>query len=381
MSDNGPGSGRLRIGLLVVIVAALALLCCGGGTAAYFLDGLSGVSNKAFGATCGQPGTVVDANGQHDRISGLSDDQMRNAAVIIAVGQKLNVPARGWVIAIATALQESRLNNLPDLGSRNDHDSVGLFQQRPSMGWGSVAQIMDPAYASTKFYQKLLGIAGWERLPLTDAAQAVQRSKFPDAYADDEMLAVTLVNALADGAARAVGSLANLRCAAAGEIAASGWTVPVVAEIVSGFRTKERPSHNGVDLAVPKGTPIHAASAGVVITSKCNVPDWWSCDRDGSPSIPGCGWYVDILHADSIITRYCHMVSRPEVTVGQTVTAGQEIGHSGSSGNSSGPHVHFEVHQDGDAGSAGAIEPTKFMSDKGAPLGKNPPKPEANKPQ
>jgi murein DD-endopeptidase MepM/ murein hydrolase activator NlpD len=359
----------LRIGLLIALTAALALLCCGGGAASFFLDGLSARNDNAQSAACGQPGLTVDPHQQYGRIGSLGEDQMHNAAVIIAVGQKMNVPPRGWVVAIATALQESVLSNLPHLGARNDHDSVGLFQQRPSQGWGTVDQIMDPSYSSTKFYETLVKIPGWEKLAVTDAAQRVQKSAYPDAYAKHESLAASIVNKLAAGAARSVGSLTALRCTFAGEIAASGWTVPVAAQIVSGFRTPGRPTHNGVDLAVPKGTPIHAAASGVVLTATCNVSRGWSCDRDGSPAIAGCGWYVDIMHAANIVTRYCHMVTRPMVTVGMTVTAGQQIGLSGSSGNSSGPHVHFEVHENGDQSGRGAVNPVPYMEKVGAPLG------------
>jgi murein DD-endopeptidase MepM/ murein hydrolase activator NlpD len=374
MTADSPEPRRLRIGLLVALVAALALLCCGGGTAAFFLDGLNGSKNAdTLDADCGKQGLMVDPNGNHDRIGSLGDAQMHNAAIIIAVGQRMNVPPRGWVIAIATALQESVLTNLGDLGAANDHDSLGLFQQRPSQGWGTVKEVTNPEYAAGKFYSKLLAVPGWDKIPLTDAAQRVQLSAYPDAYAKHEELAATIVNKLADGAARAVGSLTSLRCVNPGEISASGWTVPVRAEIVSGFRTADRPNHNGVDLAVPKGTVVHAASAGVVITAKCNAksPNGgpWSCDIDGSSAVQGCGWYVEILHAGNVITRYCHMVSRPDVVVGQTVAAGQPIGHSGSSGNSSGPHVHFEVHLNGDASSNGAVSPIPFMQQVGAPLG------------
>jgi murein DD-endopeptidase MepM/ murein hydrolase activator NlpD len=374
---------RSRVGLIVALVAALVLVCCGGGAASYFLDGLNGSNGQAFGSACGRQGLLVDPNGKIDRIGRLSEDQMRNAAVIIAVGQKMNVPPRGWVIAIATALQESVLSNLPNLGAKNDHDSVGLFQQRPSQGWGTVEEIMDPQYASTKFYEKLVKVSNWESRSVTDAAQEVQHSAYPDAYAKHEPLAALIVNSLAEGAALAVGSLTTLRCTFAGETSAAGWTVPVLADVVSGFRTPERPTHYGVDLGAPKGTVIHAAAAGTVITAKCNVSAGWSCDRDGSSSIQGCGWYVDILHAANIITRYCHMVSRPDVVVGQSVTAGQPIGHSGSSGNSSGPHVHFEVHENGDPGHDGAIDPVAFMVKVGAPLGsKNlPPTPAGTKQQ
>ncbi len=91
----------------------------------------------------------------------------------------MNVPARGWTVALATALQESTLRNL----NHGDRDSLGLFQQRPSMGWGTPAQVRDPAYAARKFFEGLLAVEGWAGLPVTVAAQRVQRSAFPAAYA------------------------------------------------------------------------------------------------------------------------------------------------------------------------------------------------------
>ncbi|WP_370193206.1 C40 family peptidase [Streptacidiphilus sp. MAP5-52] len=119
--------------------------------------------------------------------------QIPNAKAIVATGIALGVPARGQVIALATALQESGLEDL----SYGDRDSVGLFQQRPSQGWGTPAQLMDPVYASTAFYKALLRVPGWQQLPLTEAAQAVQRSGYPDAYAKWESLATALQQAVA----------------------------------------------------------------------------------------------------------------------------------------------------------------------------------------
>jgi murein DD-endopeptidase MepM/ murein hydrolase activator NlpD len=208
-------------------------------------------------------------------------------------------------------------------------------------------------------------------LPLTVAAQRVQISAFPNAYAKHEPLASRTVDALTGGASRAVGNELAIRCAAAGEIAASGWTIPLRGPVTSGFRTSSRPSHNGVDIAVRKGTPVHAAAAGIVLVAVCNAHvgnQPYSCNRDGGVWVQGCGWYVDILHADEVITRYCHMRSRPAVGVGDWVDAGQVIGLSGSSGNSSGPHLHFEVHLNGISSGAGAVDPLSFMDRVGAPL-------------
>ena len=126
---------------------------------------------------------------------GMSAVALQNASTINAVGRKRGLPERARVIAVATAWQESRLRNL----AGGDRDSVGLFQQRPSQGWGRAAEIADPVYASGRFYDALLEVAGWQQMSLTRAAQEVQYSGFPDAYAQWEPRATTVVRAL-DGA-------------------------------------------------------------------------------------------------------------------------------------------------------------------------------------
>ena len=118
--------------------------------------------------------------------------QRDNATTIVQVGLALGISERGLVVALATAMQESQLYNLGHLGANNDHDSLGLFQQRPSMGWGSEAQLTDPVYSATVFYLALQRVSGWESMQVTVAAQRVQRSKFPNAYAKWETDATSL---------------------------------------------------------------------------------------------------------------------------------------------------------------------------------------------
>jgi murein DD-endopeptidase MepM/ murein hydrolase activator NlpD len=367
---------RPRLVVLIAVTVVGAIVCCGGSAAAFFLGGFGVMRSDTASAAlaCGS-NTSVDPCGMLPSIDSLSDSQIHYAAVLISVGQQMNVPPRGWVIAIATALQESALHNLPNLGARNDHDSLGLFQQRPSTGWGTPEQIMDPAYASKKFYTKLIQIPNWQQLPLTVAAQKVQRSAYPDAYAKHEPLATAVVNKLANDAGRAVGDLTSMRCTQPGEIAASGWTAPVKGRITSGFRPPDRPTHNGVDIAASPGTDIHAAADGVVTVVRCQATladgTYYGCAKDGGLFVHGCGWYVEILHAGNIITRYCHQQHKPYVAVGQRVTAGQVIGQVGDTGNSTGPHCHFEVHLNGDNSAAGAIDPVPFMNEQGAPLGES----------
>jgi murein DD-endopeptidase MepM/ murein hydrolase activator NlpD len=366
MSSHLP---KKRIALTAALASVLVLLLCGG-LGMVVVGGLLNAQAGPYAAMigCGS-GDLIDVGAEQPRVGGLDSEQMRNGAIIVQVGQRMPIPPRAWVIAVATALQESHLRNHGYLGTRNDHDSLGLFQQRPSQGWGTPQQVMDPAYASRKFYERLRKVRGWETMRLTDAAQAVQRSAFPDAYQKWESLAAETVNALTGGAARAAGvaNISDLECAGYGEISAAGWTVPAPGGIVSQFRPPQRPGHDGIDIAASRGTPIHAASSGLVITAICNASTG-NCDVDGSPSVLGCGWYVEILHADEVITRYCHMWSRPLVAVGQMVQVGQPIGRVGSSGNSSGPHLHFEVHLNRELDSRGAIDPSPFMAAKGASL-------------
>ncbi|MBQ0903507.1 M23 family metallopeptidase [Micromonospora sp. U21] len=386
MNAGSGGAFRrpVRVGVIATILTGvLLLLCCTGGTAAFFLSGLGGDPEDAdtlMGRGCG-PVRPVDIAGELPRFTEYGDAQIRNAAIIIKVGQDLGVPSRGWVIALATAMQESALRNLantgvpaslalPHEGVGADHDSLGLFQQRP--GWGTATERMTPAYTARKFYEKLVKVRSWQRRPLTVVAQQVQISAYPDAYAKHEELASRIVDALAGGAARTIEINGKAVCNAAerGQIAASGWTAPIPGDVGSGFRTSSRPSHNGVDIGAAKGTEIRAAAAGRVLVARCDPDDRGrkDCDVDGHPGKGGCGWFVDMLHAGGYITRYCHMVVRPRVSPDQIVPAGEVIGQVGSSGNSSGPHLHFEVHLRNDRTSRGAIDPVPFMRERGAPL-------------
>jgi hypothetical protein len=161
-------------------------------------------SGSASAATC-LPGVTVGDGG---RVK-LSPAQRRNAETIIAVGRKMHVGPRGQEVALATAMQESRLRNL----SGGDRDSVGLFQQRPSQGWGTPAQIHKPRYAARQFYQHLKRVRGWKGMQITDAAQTVQRSAFGGAYAQWAGMAAALVS----GAGESAGT-----CSAGGTGPASG---------------------------------------------------------------------------------------------------------------------------------------------------------------
>jgi len=153
-------------------------------------------------------------------------------------------------------------------------------------------------------------------------------------------------------------------------VSKAGWTAPIPGLPGSGFRTKDRPGHDGVDFPAKKNTPVRAAAAGEVIGVYCNVSKG-TCDQDGSLKISGCGWYIEVEHAASVVTRYCHLIRKPIVVVGQRVSAGQILGYSGTSGNSSGPHLHFEVHTNAPpAMHSNAVSPVAFLKAKGVSITK-----------
>lgn len=144
--------------------------------------GFAAIAGAKSAATSCQPSALSGP------IADLDAEQTRDARLIVAVGQQRAVPDHGLVVGLMTAMQESGLRNLP----YGDRDSLGLFQQRPSQGWGTPNQILDPGYAAAAFFggpqspdenPGLLDIAGWEQLAPDRAAQAVQESAYPDSYA------------------------------------------------------------------------------------------------------------------------------------------------------------------------------------------------------
>jgi murein DD-endopeptidase MepM/ murein hydrolase activator NlpD len=148
-----------------------------------------------------------------------------------------------------------------------------------------------------------------------------------------------------------------------------GWVVPVkVPKIFSPYGPRGSGFHPGVDLSPPEGTPIRAASSGVVQAAACNT----NTGRCVGPTSHGYGWYVDIRHPGNVVTRYGHMRSQPVVRVGERVEAGQVIGFVGQTGHATGPHLHFEVHTPVPPGArvddSNAVDPVGFMKAVGAPL-------------
>lgn len=198
--------------LLVVGAVVLAMIAAGLG-ARWFIE------------TTRSPACEFVSGGQSHEVT---PEQAANAATVslVAVGRQL--PRRAVTVGLATVIQESGLRNL----NYGDADSLGLFQQRPSQGWGSPDEVRDPVYASHTFYDALLEVSGWEQMEVTVAAQTVQRSAFPTAYADHEaearIMAAVLTGQVDTGitcrlpAARGEGSAQATLAKAERQFAASG---------------------------------------------------------------------------------------------------------------------------------------------------------------
>jgi hypothetical protein len=173
---------RKRRGRLLRFGASLVVLCAVAGylVVQYVTGGTDGPTCRVVSGRAGGPSYE------------FTPEQAVNAATITAVGTGRGLPERAVAIALATALQESGLRNI----SHGDRDSLGLFQQRPSQGWGTPREILDPTYAAGEFYKHLVKVRGYQDLPLTVAAQRVQRSGYPEAYAKHEPDATLLAAAL-----------------------------------------------------------------------------------------------------------------------------------------------------------------------------------------
>ncbi|MEU6231402.1 C40 family peptidase [Streptomyces sp. NPDC047042] len=193
---KGLAAGIGVFALSPFLLAGTAMLMATSSEAAPTTSSLSCVGDIDADTVVEQVTKILNGASAKDvHVEGLSlpAEQIPNARTIVGTGIDLRVPTKGQIIALATAMQESRLRNLPS----GDRDSLGLFQQRPRQGWGTATEIRDPVYASTQFYEHLLAVDGWQQLTVTQAAQKVQRSAYPDAYAQWEELATALQKAIA----------------------------------------------------------------------------------------------------------------------------------------------------------------------------------------
>lgn len=290
------------------------------------------------------PAIASDASACLPEASSVADvrldrQQWSVARDVIDVARQLRVGPRGWVVSLAAGMQESGLRPLP----YGDRDSLGVFQQRTA--WGTVSERMNPRSAARMFFtgghggqRGLLDVPGWERMSVTRAAQAVQVSAYPDAYAKWEPLAVAIVEELVD---------VDASCQPAGE-----WVFPLANAryvLTAGFGEcgdHWSACHTGQDFAVATGTPVVTAGGGTVVFAG------WA---------GAYGKTVRVLHPGGVATWYCHL-SWIETRRGADLSAGDLVGLSGSTGNSTGPHLHLEVRTGASANSSGApVDPLPWL--------------------
>ncbi len=220
---------------------------------------LMGASNDDFGTGNGTCVTINSGVTSKD----LNASQIANAAVIVAVGQQLGIPARGWIVGIATAMQESQLDNTLT-PAQSDRDSAGMFQQRTP--WGPLTDRMDPAASTRMFYTGgqtgqpgLLDKPGWESLPVTIAAQQVQVSAFPNAYAKWETLATETVAKLTGGISDSADASAPSPSATA---SASASASPSASAKPAPISFADLAARCGSGVTAANWTPLAGATAG-----------------------------------------------------------------------------------------------------------------------
>lgn len=372
----------------VLAVVAVVLFLFGPPTAltAYALlapEPSTGCGAGAGGTTVGAVGSLpadLTASTTGGDVVRLDRVQLGHAATIITTGSRTaGVGRDGVLIALMAALTESHLRMLanpgaypdstkyPNDGTGQDHDSLGLFQMRPAAGWGTVAQLMDPAYHAAAFYggptgpnrgspRGLLDIPDWRKLPKGAAAQAVEVSAFPDRYAQYEPVARAILDKLTAAATPGVPVQAN------GPAVSSRVVFPLPAGTwtrTSGFGMRDLGDighyklHAGVDYAAPAGTPVLALADGVVASVETSPTGGNMVILDHTIAGPA--------GAEHVGSAYLHL-SDGSTTVadGDRVTAGTQIAQVGSTGRSTGPHLHLEIRPGGP--SSTAIDPEPWLA-------------------
>lgn len=229
---------RRWVGRLVVLVVVAAVVVAG-------YQAYRATQRAFFSASCS-----VTAAGTTFT---FSPEQTANAALIAAISVKRGLPPRAATIALATAIQESKLLNL----TYGDRDSVGLFQQRPSQGWGTKEQILDPAYSTNRFYDALVKVKNYQTGEITKVAQAVQRSGYPEAYADHEQQGRVLASTLTGQ------SPAGLGCRVEPVVQAADGTA-VAADLLAQLGTTATRSGAQLTVTVPDATRAWAVAQWAV---------------------------------------------------------------------------------------------------------------------
>lgn len=300
------------------------------------------------------PDTLTATTGEGHQVT-LDRTQLTHAATIITAGARVDGVGRdGVVIALMAALTESRLRMLanttaypessdyPNDGDGSDNDSLGLFQMRPTAGWGTVAELMSSGYQAAAFFggptgpnypspPGLLDIPGWQDMDPGEAAQAVEVSAYPDRYRAYQPVAETILATLTTSEAPTPESGSVVFPLPTGTWIKTSDFGPRIHPI-----TGEVSFHTGTDFAAPDATPILAVADGRVVST------------DTTPVYGGLIIIEHTIDGQPVATAYAHIWPDDiRVSPGQLVAAGQHVGDVGSAGQSTGPHLHLEVRPGG----------------------------------
>lgn len=303
--------------------------------------------------------TIDPASVPDTTISGYGREQLTNAAYVIQAGRDLNLSARDQTIGVMTAMGESGLRVL-NYGDAVGPDSRGLFQQRDNGAWGSLTDRMDPYISATNFFKKLATVTDRDSTAPTIVANRVQINSDPYYYEKYWDAAVAVVEGLSGSKLGFTGGAGNRVCSGAalagGAVNPQGWASPGDGTISSryGWRidpfTGQQAFTSGLDIAAGCGSPIYSINSGVVVGQ--------GFDRQGNG-------YIKIDHGNGVVTRYLHMYADGMyVREGDRVTAGQQVAAVGSSGRSTGCHLHLEVLINGQN-----VDPEAFLTSVGVRVG------------
>lgn len=265
------------IGLVLIVVVLFTII--GAGTSANQTAGCGATGTVSGAAVAVQSGTLPA------KVGAYSGAQIQNAAAILSIGKQRGLDQHAQQTALMAAMTESTLNNLPG----GDRDSAGLFQMRPSQGWGSQAQVTDISYAINLFYERLTQVPGWESMAPGTAAQAVEGSAFPDAYATKSAAAVEMMNALSGVTVSTVSQTTE------GATCAAGGTRAVVANasLVGGEQPATGPHAAQINQVIgfakqQLGKPYVLGGAG---------PNVWDCSGLTKVAYAQIGINIDSGHS------------------------------------------------------------------------------------
>ncbi|KAA0973383.1 M23 family metallopeptidase [Paeniglutamicibacter gangotriensis] len=372
--SKGAGLATATVALFMTPVVVVMLLLVGGNEASSD-TGICGIEAEA---------PVAEPAGNKS-VAGFSGKQLKNAAQIMTAASDLKLPVAAQILGVQTAIGESTLKVI-DFGDGAGPDSRGLFQQRDNGAWGSYEDRMNPHTSATNFFKVLKTVEGWQDLEPSQAIHRVQRNANPNHYTQFRSPAVQIVKALSAGKLgedfdeKFEDISPNGDCPDTspdaeqiGDLGSGEWSSPL-----PGFKTMTSPfgprqcpagascnsnvsDHKGIDISKKGGASV-LAPTDMKITIAEQGQGWKSA----------YGTYIIAKQVEKpgLVFEFHHMVHGSlKVKVGDTVAAGTPLGIEGTTGNSTGVHLHFQVAPPGTPSNAPTyrtvVDPVPILKSKG----------------